>query len=444
MHRPPIHSPLAARGSTWRRCALVAVHVRRSARRGSRGRAPTSAKPGSEVESASQTCTAAVGVEARAAVLLGQRDAEQAELAGAAEEREVEALARGRARRPAARPRAPRTRAACLASSACSGVGAKRSKLRQSLAAMPSPAAGEECTVDSASCVGEGRPARRLARRAPAEIERALAARARAAPRRRRLARGRGAAALALLRRVGAAARRRGGARARRAARRPRARGPAAARAGSRRRRRPRAATAPAVRTALEPLLARFAVALRACDGSRRAAGRAACARGRRAVAARDRPRRRRVPRDRHRDGRIADANPGGGRAARHDARRAARRLGRRLRARARRASAGGRELDALAEGGEPRRFAPALRRRQRPRHRRRGLRHALRHAPAHPRPGRRPPAVDRRRLRESSDSPPDRAQTRCLTLGRGGRRPGGARRRRRRRGGTSRGACRS
>ena len=67
-----------------------------------------------------------------------------------------------------------------------------------------------------------------------------------------------------------------------------------------------------AVRTALEPLLARFAVALRACDGTRRAAG-APVRSGRRAVAAAI---------DRVTDvflaidtetGRIADANPAAG-----------------------------------------------------------------------------------------------------------------------------------
>lgn len=113
------------------------------------------------------------------------------------------------------------------------------------------------------------------------------------------------------------------------------------------------------VREALEPLLARFAVALRACDGSRRAAG--APVRGNRRVVA--------GAIDRVTDvflaidtetGRIADANPAAGAL-----------LGRTRdqllgavafdyvpeAARERWES----ELDALAEGGEPRRFASAL-----------------------------------------------------------------------------------
>lgn len=114
-----------------------------------------------------------------------------------------------------------------------------------------------------------------------------------------------------------------------------------------------------AVRTALEPLLARFAVALRACDGTRRAAG-APVRSGRRAVAAAI---------DRVTDvflaidtetGRIADANPAAGA----------------LLGTTREALLGASaldyvpepsrelwwsELDALGEGGEPRRFASAL-----------------------------------------------------------------------------------
>jgi PAS domain S-box-containing protein len=114
-----------------------------------------------------------------------------------------------------------------------------------------------------------------------------------------------------------------------------------------------------AVRSALEPLLARFAVALRACDGSRRSAG--APVRGsRRAVAAAI---------DRVTDaflaidtetGRIADANPAAGAllGTTRDALLGASALdyvpepSREL---------WWSELDALAEGGEPRRFASAL-----------------------------------------------------------------------------------
>ena len=56
-----------------------------------------SAKPGSEVESASQSCTAAMASRPAPPYSSGERDAEQPELAGAAEEREVEASRRGRA-----------------------------------------------------------------------------------------------------------------------------------------------------------------------------------------------------------------------------------------------------------------------------------------------------------------------------------------------------------
>jgi PAS domain S-box-containing protein len=114
-----------------------------------------------------------------------------------------------------------------------------------------------------------------------------------------------------------------------------------------------------AVRAALEPLLARFAVALRACDGTRRTAG--APIRGsRRAVAAAI---------DRVTDvflaidtetGRIADANPAAGAllGTTRDALLGTSALdyvpepSREL---------WWSELDALAEGGEPRRFASAL-----------------------------------------------------------------------------------
>jgi PAS domain S-box-containing protein len=115
----------------------------------------------------------------------------------------------------------------------------------------------------------------------------------------------------------------------------------------------------PAVRVALEPLLARFAVALRACDGSRRAAGPPRASSRRAVAAAIDRVTDAFLAIDTE-TGRIADANPAAGAllgTSRDQL------LG---------ASAldfvpepareqWWSELDALAEGGEPRRFAAPL-----------------------------------------------------------------------------------
>jgi PAS domain S-box-containing protein len=115
----------------------------------------------------------------------------------------------------------------------------------------------------------------------------------------------------------------------------------------------------PAVRTALEPLIARFAVALRSCDGSRRAAGPPRTSSRRAVSAAIDRVTDVFLAIDTE-TGRIADANPAAGAllgTSRDQL------LG---------ASAldyvpePAREewwshLDAIAEGGEPRRFAAPL-----------------------------------------------------------------------------------
>jgi PAS domain S-box-containing protein len=115
----------------------------------------------------------------------------------------------------------------------------------------------------------------------------------------------------------------------------------------------------PAVRTALEPLIARFAVALRGCDGSRRAAGPPRASSRRAVSAAIDRVTDIFLAIDTE-TGRIADANPAAGAllgTSRDQL------LG---------ASAldfvpeparegWWSELDALAEGGEPRRFAAPL-----------------------------------------------------------------------------------
>jgi PAS domain S-box-containing protein len=116
---------------------------------------------------------------------------------------------------------------------------------------------------------------------------------------------------------------------------------------------------AAAVREALEPLLARFAVALRACDGSRRAAGTPAKGSRRVVAAAIDRVTDVFLAIDTE-TGRIADANPAAGAL-----------LGT-TRDQLLGASAldfvpepardlWWSQLDALAEGGEPRRFASAL-----------------------------------------------------------------------------------
>ena len=91
MHRPPTHSPATERGSTRFFCSCVAVHVhvlREEHRVGEHGE--REARVGGRERLADLNGRG--GIEARAAVLLANRDAEQAERPGLAEEREVEGL----------------------------------------------------------------------------------------------------------------------------------------------------------------------------------------------------------------------------------------------------------------------------------------------------------------------------------------------------------------
>src|SRR5215468_3704911 len=155
MQRPHSHSPLAAFGSTRRFCAslpLTATFCANSTPWAS----TASAKPGSEVESASSSCTAALASRPAPPYSAGSVTPSRPSAPARRNNARLKRSARSWAAAWGSTSRATNSRSVS-ASSACSGVGAVRSRERQSVPDMAEILRGQQRLDEALDRAARGR-----------------------------------------------------------------------------------------------------------------------------------------------------------------------------------------------------------------------------------------------------------------------------------------------